>query len=74
MILDLHRQGVSVSDIARRIGLDRKTVHVRRGKPSHREPRSQYPDAAGPTDRLFYMTLLRAVGAVFSPGSRLRRP
>jgi transposase len=26
MILDLHRQGVSVSDIARRVGLDRKTV------------------------------------------------
>jgi transposase len=26
MILDLHRQGLSVSDIARRVGLDRKTV------------------------------------------------
>ena len=26
MILDLHRQGVSVSVIARRVGLDRKTV------------------------------------------------
>lgn len=26
MILDLHRQGMSVSDIARRVGLDRKTV------------------------------------------------
>ena len=26
MILDLHRQGLSVSDIARRTGFDRKTV------------------------------------------------
>ena len=33
MILDLHRQGVSVSDIARRIGLDCKTVrkYIARG-------------------------------------------
>jgi hypothetical protein len=27
MILELHRQGVSVSSIARQVGLDRKTVH-----------------------------------------------
>ena len=27
MILELHRQGVSVSAIARQVGLDRKTVH-----------------------------------------------
>jgi transposase len=27
MILDLHRQGVSVTSIARQSGLDRKTVH-----------------------------------------------
>ena len=27
MILELHRQGVSVSAIAREVGLDRKTVH-----------------------------------------------
>jgi len=26
MILELHRQGVSISAIARRVGLDRKTV------------------------------------------------
>ena len=26
MILDLHRQGVSISAIARQLGLDRKTV------------------------------------------------
>ena len=27
MILELHRQGVSISAIARQVGLDRKTVH-----------------------------------------------
>lgn len=27
MILDLHRQGLSVSAIARQAGIDRKTVH-----------------------------------------------
>jgi DNA-binding NarL/FixJ family response regulator len=33
MILDLHRQGLSVSAIARQLGLDRKTVrkHIKRG-------------------------------------------
>jgi len=33
MILELHREGVSVSDIARRAGLDRKTVrkYIARG-------------------------------------------
>src|SRR5271156_2347325 len=33
MILDLHRQGLSVSAIARQIGVDRKTVrtHIARG-------------------------------------------
>ena len=45
MILDLHRQGLSVSDIARRTGLDRKTVrrYIARGlePPAHgpRKPR-----------------------------------
>jgi transposase len=33
MILDLHRQGLTVSAIARQLGLDRKTVrrHIERG-------------------------------------------
>ena len=33
MILDLHRQGLSVSAIARRVGIDRKTVrkYIERG-------------------------------------------
>jgi hypothetical protein len=30
MILDLHRQGLSVSAIARQVGVDRKTVRTRR--------------------------------------------
>ena len=40
MILDLHRQGLSVSDIARRAGFDRKTVrrYIARGlePPAHK--------------------------------------
>jgi transposase len=46
MILELHRQGVSVSAIARQVGLDRKTVHkyIERGlePPMHgpRPPRA----------------------------------
>jgi transposase len=42
MILDLHRQGLSVSDIARRAGLDRKTVrkYIARGlEPPAYKPR-----------------------------------
>jgi hypothetical protein len=31
MILDLHRQGLSVSAIARRVGIDRKMVRARPG-------------------------------------------
>ncbi len=47
MILDLHRQGLSVSAIARRIGIDRKTVrkYIERGlePPSYgpRQPRAR---------------------------------
>lgn len=46
MILDLHRQGLSVSDIARRVGLDRKTVrkYVARGlEPPVYTPRRPRP-------------------------------
>ncbi len=51
MILDLHRQGLSVSAIARRCGIDRKTIrkYIERGldAPSYgpREPRSKVIDA-----------------------------
>jgi transposase len=51
MILDLHRQGLSVSAIARRLDLDRKTVrkYIARGldAPTYgpREPRAQKIDA-----------------------------
>ena len=47
MILDLHRQGLSVSAIARRVGIDRKTVrkYIERGlePPSYgpRQPRAR---------------------------------
>src|SRR5437762_13024281 len=47
MILDLHRQGLSVSAIARRVGIDRKTVrkYIARGSepPSYgpRKPRAR---------------------------------
>lgn len=46
MILDLHRQGVSVSDIARRAGVDRKTVrkYIARGlEPPVYTPRPPRP-------------------------------
>src|SRR5271163_3593551 len=47
MILDLHRQGLSVTAIARRVGIDRKTVrkYIERGlePPSYgpRQPRAR---------------------------------
>ena len=46
MILDLYRQGVSVSVIARRVGLDRKTVrrYIARGlEPPVYGPRKPSP-------------------------------
>jgi transposase len=51
MILDLHRQGLSVSAIARQLGLDRKTVrkHIKRGlvAPAY-GPRAPRPRAIDP--------------------------
>lgn len=51
MILDLHRQGLSVSAIARQLGLDRKTVrkHIERGlaAPAY-GPRSPRPQVIDP--------------------------
>ena len=51
MILDLHRQGLSVSDIARRTGFDRKTVrrYIARGlEPPAYQPRPPGPTLLGP--------------------------
>ena len=51
MILDLHRQGLSVSDIARRTGLDRKTVrrYIARGlEPPCYGPRAPRPKGTDP--------------------------
>jgi transposase len=44
MILDLHREGMSISAIARRVGLDRKTV-------SRYIDRGLEPPAYGPRER-----------------------
>ena len=57
VILDLHRQGLSVSAIARRVGIDRKTVrkYIARGlePPVYqaRQPRPSKVDAFGPSLR-----------------------
>jgi len=51
MILDLHRQGVSVSAIARRVGIDRKTVrkYIERGlEPPAYGPRKPRARRRGP--------------------------
>jgi len=51
MILDLHRQGVSVSAIARQVGLDRKTVrrYIARGlEPPAYQPRPAQPTRLAP--------------------------
>ena len=51
MILDLHRQGLSVSDIARRTGFDRKTVrrYIARGlEPPAYTPRPPRPTLLDP--------------------------
>jgi transposase len=51
MILDLHRQGLTISAIARRTGLDRKTVHryIERGlEPPVYTPRPPRPTKVTP--------------------------
>src|ERR1700753_2798738 len=62
MILELHRQGLSISAIARRVGLDRKTVRrsIARGlEPPRYGPRQQlgwwgfaFTGTSAPTQRL----------------------
>src|SRR5215472_3545759 len=54
MILELHRQGVSVSAIARQVGLDRKTVHkyIERGlEPPMYGPRPARASKVAPFSR-----------------------
>ena len=54
MILELHRQGVSVSAIARQVGLDRKTVHkyIERGlEPPMYGPRAPQASKIAPFTR-----------------------
>ena len=73
MILDLHRQGLSVSAIARRVGIDRKTVrkYIERGL----EPPSYGPRQPRPRRREPFEAYLRQRVAAY-PGltaSRLLR-
>jgi transposase len=73
VILDLHRQGLSVSAIARRTGLDRKTVrrYVERGlEPPAYQPRQPRATKVSP-----FQTYLRERVAAFPEltGTRLHR-
>jgi len=73
MILDLHRQGLGVSAIARRTGLDRKTVrkYIESGlEPPAYGPRQPRPAKVGP-----FEPFLRGRVAAFPDltGSRLHR-
>jgi transposase len=73
MILDLHRQGLSVSAIARRVGIDRKTVrkYVERGlEPPIYQARQPRPGKVAP----FHPYLRERVAAYPDlTGSRLHR-
>src|SRR5690349_5375107 len=63
MILELHRQGVSVSAIARQVGLDRKTVHkLHRAWPGAADVWSAC--AAGEQDRAVHALSARAACGV----------
>ncbi|QKE93813.1 IS21 family transposase (plasmid) [Lichenicola cladoniae] len=73
MILDLHRQGLSVSAIARRVGIDRKTVrkYIERGlEPPIYQARQPRPAKVAP----FHSYLRERVAAYPDlTGSRLHR-
>jgi len=73
VILDLHRQGLSVSAIARQIGLDRKTV--RRYVEQGLEPPAYQPRAARPKKLSPFQTYLRERVAAYPEltASRLHR-
>ena len=73
MILDLHRQGLSVSAIARQLGIDRKTVrkYIARGlEPPAYGPRKPRPTSIDP-----FVAYLRERVAAFPglTGGRLWR-
>lgn len=73
MILDLHRQGLSVSAIARRVGIDRKTVrkYIERGL----EPPLYQPRPARPAKVAAFQPYLRERVAAYPDltGRRLHR-
>ena len=76
MILDLHRQGLSVSAIARRLGIDRKTVrkYVERGlEPPIYQARQPRPAKVAPfqpylRDRVAGRAVLQAKASWFAIG------
>jgi transposase len=73
MILDLHRQGLSVSAIARRVGIDRKTVrkYIERGlEPPAYGPRKPRPRRLEPFEAYLRQ---RVVDYPSLTGSRLLR-
>ena len=66
MILDLHRQGLSVSAIARQVGIDRKTVRTYIAKGL--EPPAYKKRAAGAERHRWLRTLFaRAPGGLSRP-------
>jgi len=73
MILDLHRQGLGVSAIARRVGIDRKTVrkYIERGlEPPAYGPRKPRPRQLEPFEAYLRQ---RVVAYPSLTGSRLLR-
>jgi len=73
MILDLHQQGLGVSAIARRVGIDRKTVrkYIERGlEPPAYGPRTPRPRRLEPFEAYLRQ---RVVAYPSLTGSRLLR-
>jgi transposase len=73
MILDLHRQGLTVSAIARRVGIDRKTVrkYIERGlEPPAYGPRQPRPRRLGAFEAYLHQRVIAYPGLT---GSRLLR-
>ncbi len=71
IILDLHRQGLSVSAISRQCGLDRKTVrrYIERGlEPPAYGPRKPRPTLLDPLSRPTFSNAWRPTRGRVGPG------